>query len=165
MLALLCIFLCSSPLTYALTLSSSDFFNQDALPASHTCDGKDQSPELNWEDAPAKTVSYTLIMSDLDAPLGIFYHWVVFNIPANISSLPAGIVALPAGALLGKNSWGTSVYKGPCPPKDANHRYVFSLYALNTMLTLPAESMAGSILDAMQDHILGESDLKVTYGH
>ena len=162
-LSLLCIFACYSCVSFAFEMSSSEFYNQDIMPTINTCDGRDISPDIHWQGTPSKTASFALILSDLDAPSGVFYHWIVFNIPANINAFPAAIASLPAGTLLGKTSWGVSGYKGPCPPKGQSHRYVFSLYALNTMLSLPADSEAPVLLAAMQNHILGEADLKVTY--
>lgn len=163
--ALLFIFAFNIPEVFALSLESSAFFNQDKLPVQFTCDGKDISPELSWKDAPSSTQSYALIMSDPDAPGGTFYHWVVYNIPATTTSLGEGSKQLPAGTVVGKTSWGKQQYNGPCPPKGSTHRYVISLYALNTSLTLPADSEAPAVLDALQNHVMGEADLKVTYSH
>lgn len=163
--SLLCIFAFNAPAVFALSLESSAFFNQDKLPVPFTCDGKDISPDLSWKDAPASTQSYVLIMSDPDAPGGTFYHWLIYNIPAATTALTQGIKQLPAEAVVGKTSWGKQQYNGPCPPKGSTHRYVFSLYALNTTLSLPADSEAPAVIDALQNHVMGEADLKVTYSH
>lgn len=163
--SLLCIFAFNTSSTFALSLESSAFFNQDKLPAQFTCDGKDVSPELSWKEAPSSTQSYALIMSDPDAPGGTFYHWVVYNIPATTTSLTEGSKQLPAGTIVGNTSWGKQQYNGPCPPKGSTHRYVFSLYALNTTLSLPPDSEAPAVIDALQNHVVGAADLKVTYSH
>lgn len=165
LLSILCIFAFNVPLTFALSFESSAFFNQDKLPVQFTCDGKDVSPELSWKEAPSSTQSFVLIMSDPDAPGGMFYHWVVYNIPAATTSLAEGSKQLPIGAIVGKTSWGKQHYNGPCPPKGSTHRYVFSLYAINTTLSLPADSEAPAVIDALQNHVMGEADLKVTYSH
>ncbi len=148
------------------TLSSQDIINagSDAC-LTYSCDGKDISPDLEWTDAPAHTQTYALILSDVDAPGGIFYHWVVYNIPKTVSSLPSAVDKLPAGSVTGKNSWDHLSYKGPCPPKGATHHYIFSLYALDTALHLSSKPDAESVLKAMQNHVLGEAELKATFGH
>ena len=91
-------------------------------------------------------------MDDPDAPKGTWDHWLVFNIPATINTLSQQ-QPLPLNALNGTNSSGTLNYIGPCPP-DREHRYFFTLYALDTTLNLPAGASKLQILQAMQKHIL-----------
>lgn len=147
------------------TLSSQSITNGSTIPAQYSCDGKDISPDLEWTSVPAQTQTLALILSDIDAPGGTFYHWVVYNIPKTISSLPSAIDKLPAGSVVGKNSWNKLSYKGPCPPKGSTHQYIFSLYALDTPLHLSSGRDAESVLKAMQNHVLGEAELKATFGH
>ncbi len=149
----------------AMTLSASDFFNGGSIPSQYSCDGKDISPALTWSEVPTNTQSLALILSDPDAPGGTFYHWIVFNIPKTTPGLPQAVRQLPAGALVGENSWRQQQYRGPCPPKGATHHYIFSLYALDTKLTLPAGSNAMSVIDAIQNHVVDETELKATFGH
>jgi Raf kinase inhibitor-like YbhB/YbcL family protein len=149
----------------ALTLSSPAFVNGDTLPAQFSCDGKNISPVLTWSNVSAHTQSFALIFSDKDAPGGLFYHWVVFNIPKATTTLAQAVNKLPTGALLGVNTWREAQYRGPCPPKGTTHHYVFSLYALDTRLTLPVGSDAPSILEAIKNHIINTAELKVMFGH
>lgn len=70
-----------------LTVTSQAFKNGERIPSKHACDGEDVSPPLSWTGTPEETKSYALIMGDLDAPVGTFTHWVIFNIPAIQNSL------------------------------------------------------------------------------
>jgi len=149
----------------SFSLGSTSFTNLSQLNATYTCDGSDISPELEWKNSPAKTKSFAFILADPDAPSGTFYHWIVFNIPKNVTSFAEGMIKLPAGIQVGKNSLGGIRYNGPCPPKGATHHYIFSLYALNTTLDLASGTDATSIIHAMQNHILGVAELKAVYEH
>jgi Raf kinase inhibitor-like YbhB/YbcL family protein len=141
-----------------MTLSSQAFADGMAIPVLYTCDGKDISPDLHWSNLPAKTQSIAIILSDEDAPNGVFYHWVLFNIPTKTTEL-----AEATTTLAGKNTWGKSQYNGPCPPKGALHHYTFTLYALDEKLSLPATTDAPTLLKTMQGHILGQATLKMGY--
>ncbi|HET6870410.1 MAG TPA: YbhB/YbcL family Raf kinase inhibitor-like protein [Solirubrobacteraceae bacterium] len=109
---------------------SSDFKPGAAISRVHTCDGRDVSPPLHATGLPASTKELVVVMRDPDAPGGNFIHWVIANLePASGSiSLPAG--ATPPGAVLGRNSFGSLGYRGPCPPSGPAHHYVITVYAL-----------------------------------
>jgi Raf kinase inhibitor-like YbhB/YbcL family protein len=101
------------------------------------CSGKNISPALSWEKAPAGTKSFALMVHDPDAPTGSgWWHWVVINIPANTTALPANAGdpasgLMPKGAAQGRTDFGSVGYGGPCPPAgDKPHRYYFRLHAL-----------------------------------
>lgn len=149
-----------------LELSSITFTQGSDLPRQHTCDGGDRSPPFAWRNVPAGTASFALICEDPDAPAGTWDHWVIFNLPAGMRELQAGIApvdTLPMGARQGKNGWGTNGYRGPCPPKGPPHRYVFRLYALDSMLDLPPGVSKSQVLEAMSGHVLGEAELMGRY--
>jgi Raf kinase inhibitor-like YbhB/YbcL family protein len=99
------------------------------------CSGANLSPEIRWSGAPSNTRSFAVTIFDLDAPKpGGWSHWIMFNIPGNVSKLEAGAgtdgsARAPIGALECMNDYGTRGYGGPCPPPGAAHRYVISLYA------------------------------------
>jgi Raf kinase inhibitor-like YbhB/YbcL family protein len=131
----------------AFTLSSPDLpggtFTDQFVLGGFGCTGQNVSPALAWANAPAGTRSFALQVHDPDAPTGSgLWHWAVYDLPANATSLARGAgngpAALPAGALAGSNDFldtgatgGNGNYGGPCPPQgDAPHRYVFTLYAL-----------------------------------
>lgn len=144
----------------------SVFENNGTIPRKYTCDGEDLSPPLSWEGAPEGTVSYVLIVDDPDAPAGVFTHWVLYNIPASVTSLPEGV---PKGketayGSQGRNDFGDYGYGGPCPPKGKPHRYFFKLYALNTTLELAPGARKGEVERAMRNHVIGEAQLMGIYG-
>ena len=75
---------------HAMDITSKDFQHNQSIPAVHTCDGKDISPHLAWSGAPEGTKSFALTCIDPDAPMGDFIHWLIYNIPPNVSELPQG---------------------------------------------------------------------------
>ena len=156
--------LLSSP-SYCLTLTSNIPPNT-SIPVTYTCDGKNISPRLSWAEAPNKTASFALIISDPDAPGGIFYHWVVYDIPNNITHLDEGESNFPVNTLMGISSWNVREYKGPCPPKGTTHHYIFTVYALDkSTLKVAANANAKTILNALQNHILASASFTATFGH
>lgn len=156
-------FLSLSSFATEFSLRSQDFANQGPLPVRYTCDGKNLSPNLSWQHIPPNTKSLTLIVSDPDAPGGIFYHWLVYNMSPATTELPEGISNFPNGTSLGTNSFGKARYDGPCPPKGEAHHYVFTLYALDTMLPIPGNAEGTIIESAMQKHILGKALVSTIY--
>jgi len=109
-----------------MKLISPVFNHQTSVPTRYTCDGENISPPLNWTEIPSNAKSLVLIMDDPDAPMGIWNHWIIFNLPSHLTSLPKGVKQFPTGTKFGKNSWGKTEYGGPCPP-DKQHRYFFKL--------------------------------------
>jgi Raf kinase inhibitor-like YbhB/YbcL family protein len=150
----------------ALSVSSSVFEEGDMIPARYTCRGEDVSPPVAWSGVPAGTRSLVLIMDDPDAPVGVFSHWVIFNIAADSPGLPEAVPAqaqLPGGALQGRNDFGRVGYGGPCPPPGRPHRYQFTVYALDSSLELEAGASKGQVLGAVQGHILAQGRLSGRY--
>ena len=82
-----------------MKITSSAFTEGATIPVKYTCDDQDLSPPLAWTGVPAKAVSLVLIMDDPDAPAGIWSHWVLFDIPADIKGLDEGILAMELAAL------------------------------------------------------------------
>ncbi len=134
------------------------------IPTQFTCDGQGISPVLIWQQTPAGTRSIAIIVSDPDAPLGTFIHWVIYNLPPGTRGLPQGGKPLPAGAQQGENSNHDADYYPPCPPRGAPHRYLFNVYALNQMLELPLRSDENQVQKAMAGHILASGQLMARYG-
>ncbi len=144
---------------------TSAFVNGEPIPRKYTCDGDDISPPLQWENAPQGTQSFTIIAEDPDAPVGIWVHWLLYNVPGEMTALPQGIppdAELPDGSKHGKNSWGRPGYGGPCPP-SGTHRYFFKLYALDTALELPPGAGNEAIVQAMGGQILAQTSLMGLY--
>jgi Raf kinase inhibitor-like YbhB/YbcL family protein len=148
-----------------MEIKSSSFKHEDMIPAKYTCDGQNISPPLSWSGAPEKTKSFALICDDPDAPVGLWVHWVFFDIPAKVNSLPENLSRQEEIAGLGKNGKNTSRhsgYDGPCPP-GGTHRYYFKMYALDTILNLKAGLTKDELLAAMKGHILAEAQLMGRY--
>jgi hypothetical protein len=149
----------------SLSITSTAFKQGERIPSKYTCDGSDVSPGLEWSDVPGGTRSFTIIADDPDAPVGIWIHWVLYNVPGETRTLPEAVppdANLPDGSRQGKNSWGRPGYGGPCPP-GGTHRYFFSLYALDTVLELPSGVSKDDLLKAMKGHILAEAELMGVY--
>lgn len=150
----------------SISLTSSAFEPGKAIPADHTCKGRDLSPALSWGEPPAGTQGFALIMDDPDAPMGTWVHWVIFNIPDTARGLAEGLPAggqLADGSLQGNNSSRHQGYNGPCPP-SGTHRYFFKLYALDVALGLSAGATKEQVLAAMQGHVLAQAELMGTFG-
>ena len=113
-----------------MKLISADFQNGGQIPVACTCDGRDRSPQLTWSDFPPQTKSFALICNDPDAPGGRWVHWLVVNIPPTVTGLIAGHQFDGHGIEI-PNHFGKTAYGGPCPP-TGEHRYVFTIYALQT---------------------------------
>jgi Raf kinase inhibitor-like YbhB/YbcL family protein len=135
------------------------------------CKGKNLSPALFWSDPPAGTKSFAIMVHDPDAPTGSgFWHWVVYNIPADAVSIPAeaGDVkkkGMPVGTVQGRTDFGTFGYGGPCPPPGKLHHYHFRIFALKVpKLEVPADATAALIGFNVQANKLGEADLVGLYG-
>jgi len=151
----------------AFTLRSSAFQNGGAIGRAHTCDGKDVSPPLRWEDPPEGTRSFALICDDPDAPMGTWVHWVIYNIPASARELAEGVPPREKnadGSLQGMNDFGRVGYGGPCPPRGKPHRYFFRLYALDAAPALGPKATKKALLKAMEGRILAQAELMGTYG-
>jgi Raf kinase inhibitor-like YbhB/YbcL family protein len=106
-------------------IATTAFSAGETIPKKFTCDGPDVSPQLSWKEAPAGTQSFALIMDDPDAPVGTWVHWVLYNVPANITELQEGVEKqeqLASGALQGRNDFHKTGYGGPCPPPGKPHR-------------------------------------------
>ena len=158
----------------SILVRSDAFEDSHPIPRDYTADGEDISPPLSWSRVPEGTKSLALICDDPDAPtLQPWVHWVIYNLPAVVTILPprmprSATLERPtsvAGALQGKNSWTSNNlgYRGPNPPPGKAHRYRFHLYALNTMLDIPAGADKNALIIAMRGHILGEGTLTGTY--
>jgi Raf kinase inhibitor-like YbhB/YbcL family protein len=143
-------------------LTSPAFTDGQPIPAEYSCQGKNHSPELNWEGIPAEARSLALIVEDPDAPGGTFVHWVLANLSATEKGLAAGQTA-PVGAVQGTNSSGKSGYTGPCPPAGNAHHYIFTLYAVDQILALEGAPNKASLLAALEGHILASGQLVGTY--
>lgn len=148
-----------------ITVRSPAFGEGDRIPSDFTCDGADMSPPIEWSGVPVHAQSIAIIVDDPDAPGGNWTHWLVYNLPPDLTRLAAGISAeekLPGGALQGRTDFGKPGYGGPCPP-SGEHRYFFKVYALDTMLHLKPGASKQELSRAMQGHILADGVLMGKY--
>lgn len=145
-------------------LHTDSFSNQGLFPTVYTCDGKDISPELHWNNAPISAKSFVIILKDPNAPRGTFYHWILYNIPATYNKLHKNFSAQAEHIPIGVNSFGKQSYNGPCPPEGSTHAYIFTLYALDTVLDLTGQVDAPTLLKAIDKHIIDKEDLITIYG-
>jgi len=152
-----------------LTLQSSAFDNGDTIPSKYTCEGKDISPSLTWTGVPETARSLVLIVDDPDAPdprapKMTWVHWVLYNIPPDVSGLSEGMMLekLPAGTEEGLNDWNRTGYGGPCPP-IGRHRYFHKLYALDMVLKGLNTPTKAEVEAAMRGHVIAQTELVGTY--
>jgi hypothetical protein len=143
-----------------LKITSPAFAHKTPIPERYTCDGRDINPPLLIDAVPSEAKSLALIMDDPDAPVGIWIHWVVWNIPPQTREIKEN--SLPAGAVQGLNGWKRNSYGGPCPPSGI-HRYFFKIYALDTTLSLAQPITKADLERAMQRHIVAQGELMGTY--
>ena len=162
--------------TTAFTLTSPDIANGKTIAMAQVfnsfgCNGGNVSPALAWSNVPAGTQSFALLAYDPDAPTGSgWWHWVVYNIPADVTSLPAGAGdpkknLMPPGVVQSRTDYGTAGYGGPCPPPGKPHRYYFRLFALKVpRLDLPADATAAFVGFNVNANSLGQAELLGLYG-
>jgi Raf kinase inhibitor-like YbhB/YbcL family protein len=150
----------------AFSINSTAFSNGAGIPREYTCQGRNVSPQLVWEGLPAGTQSLVLVCDDPDAPAGTWVHWVIYNIPATVSSLKQGMPAsarLAEGMAQGKNDFGSLGWGGPCPPPGRPHRYFFKLYALDKVLAAHPGLTKKQILSLIQPNILAKAEMYGIY--
>lgn len=153
-----------------LMLQSNAFENGGTIPSKYTCEGEDISPDLTWLGVPETARSLVLIVDDPDAPdpnapKMTWVHWVLYNIPPEVSILPEGMLSakLPPGTEEGLNDWKRTGYGGPCPP-IGRHRYFHKLYALDTVLEgMKTPPTKAEVVAAMKGHITAQAELVGTY--
>jgi len=150
----------------------SDKISSEQVYDGYGCRGRNVSPELLWSGEPKGTKSFAVTVFDPDAPTGRgWWHWVVFNIPADVHRLPRGAGStdrklLPEGAIEGVTDFGSAGYGGPCPPRgDKPHRYIFTVYALDVeKLDIDPKTPPAKVAEAIEKHALAKASLTSRYG-
>lgn len=148
------------------------FADGDTLPDAQVAPshgGEGRSPALEW-DAVEGAVTYLVSCYDPDAPtMSGFWHWVVYNIPANVTALSENAgqgddVSLPDGAVAGCNEALGSEYLGAAPPAGHGpHRYFFTVSALDAALELP-EGLTGARVHFMaRPNVIARGHVMATY--
>lgn len=139
-----------------MQISSPAFANNRLIPDKHSCRGENVNPALRIKSVPVGTKSLALVVHDPDAPAKDWVHWLVWNIDPTTMVIKES--DLPAGAVEGITDFGGPGYGGPCPP-SGTHRYFFELFALDTVLDLPADASLSALQSAMDGHILERAEL------
>ena len=139
-----------------MELTSTAFAHGERIPRRHTCEGEDLSPPLAWAGLPEGTRSLALIVDDPDAPGRTFTHWLAWGIDPAVGGLAEG----QAAPREGRNDFGASGYRGPCPPVGHGpHNYVFSLHALDAAFELAAGAGRRDLERALDGHVLVSCEL------
>jgi Raf kinase inhibitor-like YbhB/YbcL family protein len=151
-----------------MTLMSSAWPDGGAIPGKYTQAGDDMSPPLQWSGAPDGIVSYALLVHDTDTPIGNgtddMLHWMLWNVPATVTSLQEHAPAVPQFPDGTRQISATGpYYRGPgAPASGPAHHYVFELYALDSMIDVPAVGASppatrAAVVAAMAGHIRGKA--------
>jgi Raf kinase inhibitor-like YbhB/YbcL family protein len=141
-----------------ITVTSDAFAEGDTVPERFTCDGEEVSPPLAWSGG--QRAAWALVVDDPDAPGGTYVHWVVVDIAEPTTAVRTGEV--PAGGVQIANSAGDASYAGPCPP-GGEHRYRFTVYALDATTGLTERASTTEALDAIRDHATAQGRLTAVY--
>jgi Raf kinase inhibitor-like YbhB/YbcL family protein len=142
-----------------ITVSSTAFPDAGDIPQRYTCDGENVSPPLTFTGVPAGTEELALLVEDPDAPSGTFVHWVAWGIDPAKAALAEG----EAPAATGTNGFGRRGYAGPCPPRGAPHRYVFTVFALSRRPDVALGGSADDLRRAVAGAVLAEGRLVGRY--
>jgi Raf kinase inhibitor-like YbhB/YbcL family protein len=140
-----------------LKVSSAAFDYGEIIPEKYTCDGENISPPLDIENIPEEAKCMVLIVDDPDAPVTTWVHWLVWDIPVTHHIQESEVHGVE-----GLNDFEKHYYGGPCPP-SGTHRYFFKVYALDTLLNLPANTKKIQLEKAMSDHIIAFGELVGLY--
>jgi Raf kinase inhibitor-like YbhB/YbcL family protein len=156
------------------TLASKDLMPGKPVGAAYVydgdgCNGKNESPHLQWSGAPPGTKSFAITMFDPDAPGRGWWHWAVAGIPADVRQLPSNASASgflkKHHAVEARNDFDKAGYSGPCPPRGQPHRYIVTVYALGTDdLRLGPGRPAMMFDHEIGTTVLGKASITVTYG-
>lgn len=134
----------------------TDFEHNGNIPSKYTCDGDDKAPILNILDVPKDAKELVLIVDDPDAPMGLWVHWILYNISPDVGVIDND--NLPSGVKQGMTNFGRLGWGGPCPP-DGMHRYFFKLYALDTSLNLKEGLNKEELEEKIKNHIIEKTEL------
>lgn len=153
---------------------SQDFNDGDKMPERHVFNGMgyqgdNLSPQLAWDEVPAGTKSFVVTCYDPDAPTGSgWWHWVVANIPAEVTVLSqgagSGVAELPEGAIQTRTDFGQNGYGGAAPPQGESHRYIFTVHALDVEKIEVDEGASGAMVGFnVHFHALASASITVKY--
>jgi Raf kinase inhibitor-like YbhB/YbcL family protein len=141
-------------------LRSTAFLAGEAIPPRYSCEGEDRSPPLRWTEVPSDAVSLALIVDDPDAPVGTFTHWIAWGIDPGGD----GLGEAERAPREGRNDFGQTGYRGPCPPRGhGRHRYFFRLYALASEPSVRPGGSRSDLDHALEGRVLAVAELVGTF--
>src|SRR6185437_11366544 len=154
-----------------ITVTSGNFDDGGTIPTTHAhaaAGGANHSPHLSWSGLPDGTKSVALTIWDPDAPTGGvgFVHWVRFDIPPDVTSFDQGDATGQGPWVDGFSDWGENGYGGMAPPPgDDPHRYIVTVYALDTdSLGLDGTTTYAKLRFMMPGHVLGTGSITGRFG-
>jgi Raf kinase inhibitor-like YbhB/YbcL family protein len=145
-----------------MKISSSAFQEGAEIPAKYSRQGGNANPPLRIADTPENAKSLVLIVDDPDAPVGLFTHWLLWNIDPKTSEIAEKTT--PKGAVQGTNDYPTLGYGGPQPP-SGTHRYYFKIFALDQTLNLPASAKRKELDKVINGHAIAQGQLMGRFTH
>jgi Raf kinase inhibitor-like YbhB/YbcL family protein len=157
------------PKAGSFTVTSTDVAQGEPLSDDHAFAGGNTSPELSWSGFPEATKAFVVTCFDPDAPIvSGFWHWVLVNLPATVTSLPTGAGTterLENGAFHVRNDFGTKSYGGAAPPAgDQVHRYYFVVHAIDVeALDVDADATPAVVGFNLAFHTLARAIITPTY--
>jgi Raf kinase inhibitor-like YbhB/YbcL family protein len=165
----------ASPAFAEMQLTSDDIADGQSLQPDQVldgfgCEGGNLAPSLAWSGAPADTKSFVVTAYDPDAPTGSgFWHWSVFNIPADVTELAEGsgseAVPMPDGAIQARSDFSLNAYGGACPPEGRTHRYVFTVFAMPQEALPLDETASGALVGFFANMMsIGQASITAKYG-
>ncbi|MCP4356504.1 MAG: YbhB/YbcL family Raf kinase inhibitor-like protein, partial [Chloroflexi bacterium] len=146
------------------TLFSSAIADDSALPIEYTCDGASATLPLTWNGAPAEAASFAVVMHHAAGPDDVHWYWVLYNIPADVTSLSKNSTGIGELGTNGVN--GNLAYAPPCSQGPGEKVYTYTVYALSALpqFSVPATQVSRDVLlEAIQDITLASTELNVTY--
>ncbi len=143
-----------------LKVSSPAFEDNGPIPSQYTCDGVNINPPLKIENVPREVKSLALVFDDTDGPRGSYVHWILWNIDPGVKEIQENSV--PHGAIQGTNDFKKQNYGGPCPPRRG-HKYVFKIYALDSLLTLSPNATKKDLEKAVEGHVMAQAQWEGVY--
>jgi Raf kinase inhibitor-like YbhB/YbcL family protein len=158
------------------TLTSSSFKDTTMMDAKHggniasnpNCKGQNVSPELKWTNTPAAAKSLILVMSDWEGQSGLgSHHLLAYNIAPTVMGFAENELSKASEKFTGgKETAGTTVYRGPCPPPGTgNHHYVITVIATDLEPgVLPAGLTRDELWEKLKGHAKGAAGMVGLYG-
>lgn len=160
------------PAVPSFALTSADVVDGRPLKDDQVAALGNTSPQLTWSDVPEGTKSFVVTCFDPDAPTPSgFWHWVLVDLPADVTSLDTGAGAegatLPGGAFMCRNDGGPKAFMGAAPPQgDQVHRYYFVVHAVKEeTLGVDSDASAAVVSFNLAFKTLGRAIIHGTYQH